>query len=401
VGDLSGRPHGGDRCVAAPRTATSSTANANATTPTTASPNGATARSPLTLKSNVSAPAKTKHHATPDASPRPANGSASSTTPAPNAACRWSRSRWTTPSAPHGASRWTTKAAWNGPSSPPRAAGGTGGSPGPCNRAYRKAVDNHETAKVIHDHALTHHHEQAIPAYEAAYAWWQHHADAGVLVVREPAKPQPPIEPAEPTITHNVADPAWCSRCTGLIRAALANLDDLASLLDSWADGHRGATASQKYGTTGHRAHPGSPSPIGDTLDELYGLLVRVEDDWREYRCYERRPNRARDARARRLTLAFLASELNDILNNAGSVRFGLGVLAWERRLQDLTTSEPVIQRRPARCPNDRCRQRALWTRADGMTECRNCGWLLHEHEYGELVARDDGSVDRKEARAS
>lgn len=193
----------------------------------------------------------------------------------------------------------------------------------------------------------------------------------------------------------------WCSRCPGLIRAALANLDDLASLLDSWADGHRGATSGQKLGKTGPKAHPGSPSPIRDTLDELYGALVEVEDLWRDHRGYPPRAQRARDGRARRQVIAFLLEELRDILDNPGSVKFGLGILAWERRLQAMTTSEPVIQRRPARCPNGHCQQRALWTRADGMTECRACGRLMHEHEYAELVARDDGSVDRAEETIS
>jgi hypothetical protein len=274
--------------------------------------------------------------------------------------------------------------------------------PGPCNRKYRRAIDNHETAKVIHEHALTAHHEQAIPAYEDAYAWWKPHADAGVLVVREPTRPEPPTEPAEPTVAHNVANPVWCSRCPGLIRAALSNLDDLASLLDSWSDGHRGGTSGQKLGKTGPKAHPGSPSRIADELDDLYGALVQVEDLWRDHCGYPERGQRARDGRARRLTIAFLLEELRDILGNPGSVKFGLGILAWERRLQAMTTSEPVIQSRPARCPNSQCRQRALWTRADGMTECRKCGRLLHEHEYAELVARDDGASDRmEEVRAS
>jgi hypothetical protein len=35
------------------------------------------------------------------------------------------------------------------------------------------------------------------------------------------------------------------------------------------------------------------------------------------------------------------------------------------------------------------------------MTECRKCGRLMHEHEYADLVARDDGSVDRTEETMS
>lgn len=263
----------------------------------------------------------------------------------------------------------------------------TNACPGRCNRKYRRAIDDHETAKVIH--------EQAMAGYQRAHDYWRDRVEEeGILVFREP---MPPAPPAEPDITHTHGDPVWCSRDAGLIRAALSNLDDLASLLDSWSDGHRGATSGQKLGTSGPKAHPGSPSRIADELDDLYGALVQVEDLWRDHRGYPERGQRARDGRARRLVIAFLLEELRDILGNPGSVKFGLGVLAWERRLQAMTTSEPVIQRRPARCPNSTCRQRALWTRADGMTECRACGRLLHEHEYGELVARDDGSVDRTE----
>ncbi|MGI5223542.1 hypothetical protein [Actinoallomurus sp. CA-142502] len=286
--------------------------------------------------------------------------------------------------------------------------------PGPCNRRYRKTVDAYLAAQVVHGQALADYEEArpvleaafkvAMAAYEEAYGWWKHHADAGVLVVREPISPTfppPPAPPAEPTeddLAYRKGDPVWCSRDAGLIRGALTALDDLASLLGSWADGHRGSTASQKYGTTGNRANPGSPSPIGDTLDDLYSQLVKCEDDWREYRGYRRRPQRARDSRARRLTLAFLIDELRDILNHPGSVQFGRAVLWWERTLQEMTKTDPVIQRRPARCPNDRCRQRALWTRADGMIECRACGRLMHEHEYQELVDADDGGTDIQEA---
>lgn len=246
--------------------------------------------------------------------------------------------------------------------------------PGPCNRMYRRAIDDYQAALVIY--------EQARAEYEEAYEDWRAYAD-------DSPEPVPPEPPAEPTAAHTAGDPVWCSRCAGTIRRALANLDDLASLLECWADGHRGATSGQQVGTTGPRAHSGSPSPISDTLDKLYGMLVQVEDQWRDHRNYPRRPQRARDSRARRLTIAFLLGELRDILDNPGSVRFGLGVLAWERRLQAMSTSEPIVQRRTAvRCP--RCRERALRTRDDGYTQCATCGRLLNEEEYQELVNEQD-----------
>lgn len=283
--------------------------------------------------------------------------------------------------------------------------------PGPCNRRYRKTIDSYLHAQILHGQALAEY-EQALPDLQAAYhaamdtyaeahAWWKAHADAGVLVVREPTSPTfppppaPPAEPAEEDLAYTRGDPVWCSRDAGLIRGALRNLDDLASALEAVADGRRGAAISQKYGTIGTPAHPGSPSPIGDTLDVLYGQLVKCEDDWREANGYLDRPQRARDSRARRLTIAFLESELRGILNHPGSVAFGLGILAWERRLQAMTTSEPVVQRRPARCP--RCRQRALRSRRDGMTQCAECGLLMHEDEYQALLDEDEGGAGQLE----
>lgn len=274
--------------------------------------------------------------------------------------------------------------------------------PGPCNRGYRKAVDAYPGALRAHAF-LVDQYNHALAAYEDTYAWWAQHTAAGVLVLVEPVPPAPPgAPPADPAEQKTRGNPVWCSRDAGAVRRALASLDDLASLLESWADGHRGATSGSKLGAT--KSGSRSPSAITDTLDTLYGLLVTAEDQWRDHRGYPDRPQRARDSRARRLTIAFLMSELRDILENPGSVRFGCGVLAWERRLQAMTTSEPLVQRRAAvPCPAKGCGRRALRSRPDGYTQCAACGRLLSEEEYQELVDQMDivVTVLEEEARAS
>lgn len=272
--------------------------------------------------------------------------------------------------------------------------------PGPCNRGYRRAVDAYPGALRAHEF-LVDQYNHALATYQDAYAWWQQHTTAGVFVLVEPVPPAPPgAPPANPAEQKTVGDPVWCRRDAGAVRRALASLDDLASLLESWADGHRGATSGSKLGAT--KSGSRSPSAIADTLDTLYGLLVTTEDQWREHCGYFRRPQRARDSRARRFTITFLLEELRDILENPGSVRFGLGVLAWERRLQAMTTSEPLVQRRAAvPCPAKGCGRRALRSRPDGYTQCAACGRLLSEEEYQELVDEQDGQAIELEARAS
>ncbi|MFC5744802.1 hypothetical protein [Actinomadura rugatobispora] len=212
-----------------------------------------------------------------------------------------------------------------------------------------------------------------------------------------------PEPPEAPDLPCTIGNPVWCSRCQANILRALRGLDDLASNLESWQDGHRGAHSGERVSrrTTG----PASASPVADTLDQFYGELVDVEDEWRQQRGYEPRPRRARDGRARRLTLAFLISEAGDLLADPERVTFARRLLHWERLLHGLARSEPVVRRLPGRCP--RCRfVNTLQTREDGYIRCRNekCGRLLSEEEYEELVESPDAGLvaeSRGERQAS
>lgn len=205
------------------------------------------------------------------------------------------------------------------------------------------------------------------------------HVDAMVAWLRTGPDERGPVPapPQQPVVYVEDGEPAFGPRCAQLIRSALVELDDLASLLQANADGHRpGADRSQKTTTT--KSKP-SPSPIVDTLDELYGDLIEVEDHWRDFRGYPARPQRQRGSHARTVTLAWLRDHLDEILSHPWSVGFGLRMLAWQRRLRTMSKSDPASKSSPIRCP--RCSERQVKRRDDGYFEC-NCGRLLTQAEH-------------------
>ncbi|MGC5012553.1 hypothetical protein ACLQ2R_17455 [Streptosporangium sp. DT93] len=246
--------------------------------------------------------------------------------------------------------------------------------PGPCSKPYRDAVDAYDQATAVYEHALA--------VHQAVLATWR-------IPLPYPAEPVPP---APVTIRPYLGDPVWHPGCVKRIRAALTELDDLASQAQAEVDGHRDAGA--RYGRTGFhlKTSAPSPSPVTDTLDELYGTLVEVEDHWRAARRYPNRPQRTRGGHARRLTIAFLLDELDAIVAHPGSVEFGHATLAWQRRLRTLTKSDPPARRSPVRCP--RCKERQIRRKDDGYYECGSCERLMsqaeHDREFAEQAEEQE-----------
>lgn len=209
------------------------------------------------------------------------------------------------------------------------------------------------------------------------------------VALRAGAKPRPE-QPGSVPVLPVAGQPVWCERCTSLITRALPTLDDLAAAIEAEADGFRGAGSGERTGAR-RSSSARSPSPSADVLEEMYRFLTTVEDQWRDARGLGSRPHRV-DPEARPLCVKWLLTQLGNILAHPGSVRFGVGVLAWQQRLQELAHAEPVARARPAvRCP--RCDRLALRRRDDGLTECAKCGRWLNEKEYQELAdqqARED-----------
>jgi ribosomal protein L37AE/L43A len=242
--------------------------------------------------------------------------------------------------------------------------------PGVCNRQWRIAAE----------------------AYDAALAKYAADMEAWL------AKPgdergKRPVEPEQPDTPVTRGDPVWCSRCTRTIRASFQELDDLASVLAADIDGHRPAAPLGPNGKP-----PLTPTGAVDTLDELFGALVNVEDNWREFRRYAPRPHRARGGHARRLSINFLLDELDDILLHPGSVTFGLGVLAWQRRLRKHTKSDPARTLSLIRCPS--CKERQVRAKDDGWWECL-CGRLLNQAEHDREQEAQVDEHEQQEAHAS
>jgi ribosomal protein L37AE/L43A len=241
--------------------------------------------------------------------------------------------------------------------------------PGPCNTAYRRAWAAYADAR-----------NRWCDRLAVELAWW--HADTA-LGYDLPAPD--PAEPESPTITPRVGEPTWCDRCTALVVRALAELDDLAALLEASSDGHRPQASEGKVSGGGGT---GSPAPVAELLDELYGTLTTVEDQWRHHRGYATRPPRShRGAHARTVCVSWLTGEAHAILGtrSQGSRTFGLTVLRWHRRLQAAGHAKPAPRRLPVRCP--RCQWRALRRRDNGYVGCEQCGRLMSEDEYQDELA--------------
>lgn len=257
--------------------------------------------------------------------------------------------------------------------------------PGPCNAQARKAWDAYDQAVTRHEYEMLLHLDAAERHRDAVAAW---HPPLTL-----PAEPQPPARPQPPSV-RVVAGFPWCARCARLLKHALAELDDTAALLAAGVDGHRGAAMSSPNGVK-----PLDHRQIVDELDELYGFLVSVEDQWRGARGYPARPRRARGAHARAVSVGWLLGQLDDLLLDEWSVEVGLAVLGWQRRLRGLAKVDPVSKRSPIACP--RCRERQVQRRDDGYFECL-CGRLLtqaeHDREYAEQA--DEHDHEQQEAHA-
>lgn len=273
----------------------------------------------------------------------------------------------------------------------------TDACPGVCNNQARRAWEQYDQAVIRHGYEMELHldaHERwqhDFPVWQAAVAVWH----PPLTWPEEPIEPSEPDRPQQPGIPVALANPVWCGRCPRVIRQALAELDDDAALLNASVDGHRGAAISGPNGVK-----PLDHKAIVDELDELYGFLVDVEDQWRRARGYPERPRRARGADARMRTVGWLLGVLDDILLDEWSVEVGLDILRWQRRLLRMTKSDPTSRRSPIACP--RCGERQV-NRGDDYYECTSCGRLLSQREYDDEYARqaDEHDHEQQEVHAS
>ncbi|TDD93320.1 hypothetical protein [Actinomadura rubrisoli] len=116
--------------------------------------------------------------------------------------------------------------------------------PGRCNARHRKAVREVEETNRAY--------EAAIERWEGARAQALDAEDVELLAALDRARPQPPAPVA---IEPVPGEPVWCDRDRAAIRRALAEIDDLATLLDSWGTG----TAAPRPGSAPRAGGPARP----------------------------------------------------------------------------------------------------------------------------------------------
>lgn len=263
--------------------------------------------------------------------------------------------------------------------------------PGPCGRRYREAWAAHEKAVARWEVEMAHWEAEMAARVAVVAAGNLPNAPGGFVSNPElPGTQDAPERPPEPDIEPTLGTPIWCQRCTSLIRSALTEIDQLACLLDAWSDGQRGAPSGQPVSR--RAASSGTPSPVAIILDTLYSEVTDLEDAWRRRRGYLTvRRGKGRGAHGRSMALAFIRQYLVDILTVAENVEFGTRALKWQRLLHSMTKTDPVVRRRPGRCPGSgphaRCGLvKTMFVGDDGITKCRACGRWMSEREYQEEV---------------
>lgn len=185
------------------------------------------------------------------------------------------------------------------------------------------------------------------------------------------------------TLTPRPGDPVWCRPCTTAIRCALADLPDLAILLQLQVTcATREDTGEYVSGSRERPLYPGDTYAL--TIEEIAVFLADWEDTVRRDRNLAE-VRRAGQRHGATITgaCAFLPKHLEWLLaehpERDASEGFGLDLLALHRRAQAMTKSTEV---RPQRCDGVKCPVCDLsaleWEvdtagRATGDVRCRVC----------------------------
>jgi hypothetical protein len=213
--------------------------------------------------------------------------------------------------------------------------------------------------------------EQA--AFKAALAVWTQ-----AMADRAEGDPGPP-RPVPPDIRPWQGNP-WCPRCQGILRAQLAELDDLSCLYAAIPDLR---APSEEARVSGTRGTP-SPSPAADDLDELAGWLR----DWQSaYLGTDPLARRGYLATEITTSVRWLVGHFDPLIVHPDLAEdFGTELRQWHRSLTAKAKAGAGMKHMKKACP--RCHCYSLW-RADGERYVRcadqECGRLLSLDEFEAL----------------
>jgi len=166
------------------------------------------------------------------------------------------------------------------------------------------------------------------------------------------------------------------------IRRLLAELDDLAALLEYQIDGHH-----EQARVPARTADTPSPSAAADDLDELERMLLAWEDAYRDTHGWPSPPRRGTLATVTTTTVAWLTAHLDGVLASGFAEDFGTEVGQWHREFTSKTRAGTGWHRKPLPCP--RCGLKLLtWEDGDDYLACGGCNRHMSMDEYqGELAA--------------
>lgn len=208
--------------------------------------------------------------------------------------------------------------------------------------------------------------------------------------------PQPTPENPCPNHITRPGTPTWCHPCTTRITTALRDLPHLAAQLAL-----RGLTDNGRLANTGqagratHTKIAGSPSgsPAWDAADEIITWAHQTETALRNHLNHShpaRTYTPAHGTTAARVihleaSVRYLTHWATALLAAPFAIDVGQQVFELARRAERAAGLDRLIHHLPVPCPS--CDTRAL-TREDGadQVECRACGRVWTEHDYGRLV---------------
>jgi hypothetical protein len=185
-------------------------------------------------------------------------------------------------------------------------------------------------------------------------------------------------------------DPIYCAMDFARIRRLLAELDDLAALLEYHTTGYSEKQAGIRAYTT---PEPPSPSSSADDLDELERMLLAWEDAYRDDHNrnhpgspWPSPPRRGTLAAVITSTVAWLTSHLDGILRSGLAEDFGAEIGQWHREFVGKTRAGTGRHRKPVPCP--RCGLRLLtWEDGDDYLACSGCNRHMSMDEYRDELA--------------
>lgn len=204
-----------------------------------------------------------------------------------------------------------------------------------------------------------------------------------------------PEQPSETDTRPWEGSPHYCPRDTATVRRELAELDDVASIVTMFADGHRSSTEAGGR-VSGSKTQP-SPSPAADAIDELESVLRGWESALRGTDPPARRGDLAMKVTT---SVAWLLAHFDTMITHPDfGADFGTEVSQWHRSLTERAKAGTGRSKKPMPC--SRCHYQSLY-QEDGAqyVECSRkaeCGRLMTVLEYE--AEFDDWMAAREQAK--